>query len=266
MKKTEESGKHRRVMEVVEVSDPSTEENPPAGGEEKVVPPEKNPPIEMNEEKDVMAENPPRYGNTEEQTVATPDLKKEEEEPPLTQKDIVSELFKPQERPASVGYPDITVRKKPLISPLSIWVAVMVICVGLIGYVIFSFTGALGNTMETTAPTPTPTGLQTALATPTPTQAIVKKDFEIQVLNGSGTSGVAGTMKTLLEESGYTVKGTGNADNFDYENVVIIVKKGNEALLELLKTDIATKYSVGSSSADLSESETYDAEVIVGKE
>jgi len=263
MKKTEESGKRRRVMEVVEVSDSPLEEK--ISIEKEAVPDvSQKSPDEIQEKQDEIKERN-ISDDFEKETVATPEVKKSYEEPPLTQKDIVSELFKPQEKPVSVGYPDISVRKKPLISPLSIWVAIMVVCVGVISYVILSFTGAIGGVGGSSAPTPTPTGTEAAVATPTPTVAIVKKDFQIQVLNGSGKSGVAGTMKTLLEESGYTVKGTGNADNFDYENVVIVIKKGKESLLQLLKTDVATKYTVGSTSADLSESKTYDAEVIVGK-
>jgi hypothetical protein len=130
MKKAEDTGKHRRVMEVVEVSDePVEEKSPPAGGE-KVAPPEEYIDSSPKEERKEFHENTVEPAS---------ELKKTEEEPPLTQKDLVSELFKPSEKSTVVGYPDISVQKKPFMSGLAIWVAVMVIAVGVIGYVIFSF-------------------------------------------------------------------------------------------------------------------------------
>ncbi len=130
-------------------------------------------------------------------------------------------------------------------------------------------------TLEPTA-TPEPSG--TAKKSPTPkatpttsksssidkTTGLDRSILTITVQNGSGTAGVAGTMSTFLKDLGYSVSGSGNADNFDYQNVVIQVKASEAKYLPLLKSDIATKYTVGSASATLSSGST-DAIVIVGK-
>ena len=117
--------------------------------------------------------------------------------------------------------------------------------------------------------TPTVSATSSASVTPTgkitPTPSITKSNITIEVLNGSGAPGVAGKMAAVLRSFGYTVSSTGNAQAFDYANIVIEVKKTETDALTLLKTDLSKNYTVGTASATLSSTNSTDAVVIVGK-
>lgn len=126
--------------------------------------------------------------------------------------------------------------------------------------------------------TPTPSISPTeepAKATATPTAKAVnpvdsatgldRSTLSVEVQNGSGETGVASKGSDVLKGFGYKVIATGNADNFDYENVTIQVKSTKTNFLVLLKKDLGFSYTVGSASADLSSSSTADALVIIGK-
>lgn len=118
-----------------------------------------------------------------------------------------------------------------------------------------------------------PTGAAKATATPTtksinPVDSATKLDrsmLSVEVQNGSGEAGAAGKGADVLRGFGYKVSGTGNADNYDYENVTIQVKSTKSNYLALLKKDLGFSYTVGSTSADLDSSSTADALVIIGK-
>jgi len=69
----------------------------------------------------------------------------------------------------------------------------------------------------------------------------------------------------VLKSFGYKITSTGNADNYNYENVTIQVKSTKSNFLALLKKDLGFSYTVGSASADLSSDSTSDALVIIGK-
>lgn len=65
--------------------------------------------------------------------------------------------------------------------------------------------------------------------TPTPTQTPTPKpvnlsEYKIKVLNGSGVSGEATKVQTLLEGEKFVVSSIGNGDNSDYEKTVIQTK------------------------------------------
>ena len=109
-------------------------------------------------------------------------------------------------------------------------------------------------TPNKTSPTTKPT---------TSSSSIDREDITLTVLNGSGIAGAAGKIGNYLEGLGYSVASTGNADSFDYEDITINVKKGNTALLNQLKKDLAGQGTV----ADTSETFTgsSDAQVIIEK-
>ncbi len=56
---------------------------------------------------------------------------------------------------------------------------------------------------------------------------------QVQVLNGSGTSGQAGTVADDLSSVGFTVISTGDAERFDFPNTVVRYTPGNEAAADL---------------------------------
>ena len=112
----------------------------------------------------------------------------------------------------------------------------------------------------TTAPTAAPT-----VNPVDSTTGLDRSKLSVTVQNGSGEAGVAGKGADALKRLGYNVTGTGNADNFDYTNVVIQVKNSSSDYLDLLKTDLGLSYTIGTTSADLPDSFSTDALVIIGK-
>lgn len=131
-------------------------------------------------------------------------------------------------------------------------------------------TPAAQPTLEPTEePTSTPSGTITpGDTTPTvrPTTGEVQDatELNIQVLNGSGTVGVAGEVRDYLSGKGYSNVDTGNADNYDYTNVTINIKSSRKDFLADLQAALEDKYTLADSGT-LSADSSYDATVIVGK-
>jgi hypothetical protein len=162
---------------------------------------------------------------------------------------------------------------------------VLVILVAFFSYRIFWAKGkaAISQNPAVTAPsptesfptdTPTPTLAPNITITPTavPTlnpvdqaSGLDRSKLSVTVENGSGGAGVAGKGAAVLTHLGYNVTGTGNADNFDFTNVVIQVKSASNSYLGLLQNDLGLTYTIGSTSADLPDSFSTDALVIIGK-
>lgn len=183
---------------------------------------------------------------------------------------LVDELFqkKTDEPQAEVVTPEISVHRRPSSSRRSImmWAIVIVVASLIAGGIILAVSGG-SVVLPTLMSTPTPTVTSTPVPTPTPdVSALDRSTLAVQVLNGSGTPGVAGTMKEFLEEKGYTVKNTGNAQTYDYETTQIFVKAKSKAYLTLLEEDLKESYVLGSSSSTLEDDVTYDVRIIVGKE
>lgn len=62
---------------------------------------------------------------------------------------------------------------------------------------------------------------------------------QMEVLNGSGTSGQAGTVAEDLGGVGFTVIGTGDAERFDFPTTVVRYTPGNEAAADLVRRYLA---------------------------
>jgi hypothetical protein len=113
---------------------------------------------------------------------------------------------------------------------------------------------------ETSTPTPKPTANPVDKKT-----GLNRSELSVAVQNGSGEVGVAGKMAAILKDLGYNVASTGNADNYDYQNVTIQVKSDSSDFLSLLKSDLSGTYTIGDTSSDLDASTSEDAIVIIGK-
>ena len=111
---------------------------------------------------------------------------------------------------------------------------------------------------EETDETPTPS--------PIPTTGAVtsRKELNVQVLNGSGEAGVAGKAQSFLQDLGYDVVVTGNADNFDYQGVTINIKSSRSDYLDDIKSDLSDKYTVNDETGTLSSSSAFDVTIIIG--
>ena len=113
-------------------------------------------------------------------------------------------------------------------------------------------------------PTLTPTKIPDK-PTVTPTPAIKRDEINIKVLNGSGTVGKASEVKDLLKENGYQEILTGNADNFEYEQTELQVKKSKSSVAEVIKNDL--KENVASfKETVLDEDEAADVVIIIGSD
>ncbi len=177
-------------------------------------------------------------------------------------KDVVGSLF--TKEPSGIS-PEITVVGKRDTS-LGIWVGAML---GIALAVGVSLVVLVRGPQTFTSMIPaklTPTAIPTVAPTATPAVAVSRKDIQVKVLNGGGVVGAGSKMKAFLEDKGYTVSEVANADEYTYETTEIKVKTGNDAISKMLSDDLKADYSLGSTSADLDEDASYDAEVIVGKE
>ena len=125
---------------------------------------------------------------------------------------------------------------------------------------------------ESITPEESPTEAPTNTPTPKPTSNPVDKqsglnraELSVAVENGSGVAGAAGKAANILKSLGYKVTSTSNAETYDYENLTIKVKSGVSEYLALLKKDLGTDYTIGTTGTDLSASTSADALIIVGK-
>lgn len=106
---------------------------------------------------------------------------------------------------------------------------------------------------------------------PEPTEAPAVSDdltvYSIQVLNGSGEIGSAGRASDVIEDGGFAVEETGNADNYDYTTTIVQYKEEiNMADVDALVEALSTNYEVELSDDFLEEDSEYDFVVIVGTE
>jgi hypothetical protein len=76
---------------------------------------------------------------------------------------------------------------------------------------------------------------------PTPSP---REQVRVSVLNGSGISGFAGEILANLKGRGFTQINAGNADNFDYQNLIIRHKPGFEPSAKEVEQALSDRYSV----------------------
>jgi len=113
--------------------------------------------------------------------------------------------------------------------------------------------------------TPTPNFVEpTEEPTPTPEEEADIATFNVKVLNGTSTAGLAAKVQKQLEDVGFTVSSIGNADKKDYQQVIIQAKSTvPSTVTDTLKTTLGKTYTVGSVE-ELDSSEEDDIVVIVG--
>ena len=83
-------------------------------------------------------------------------------------------------------------------------------------------------------PSPTPFEVEEFTPTPTP-EEVDREGIEIQVLNGTGIAGGAGSLKTKLEGLGYSQIEVGNASTQDFTATEVIF---NESVPEATRDEI----------------------------
>lgn len=121
-----------------------------------------------------------------------------------------------------------------------------------------------GEKLHDSALSPTPA--EESPISPAPTQEEVDiSAYTIVILNGSGIAGEAARVKAALEQEGFTVVSIGNADQSDYENTMIQIKKDTpQAFMGMLKSVLEKTYVFGETEA-LSKQEESDVRIIIGR-
>lgn len=137
----------------------------------------------------------------------------------------------------------------------------------LVGGLITYFSGVSKLDKGDINPTPISSEAPEAESSPEATSAAtLKRDtLKIQVLNGSGVSGAAGTAKTYLEDLGYKNVVTGNASTSDFTETEISIKKEMEEYTSLLTSDLKDEYQVADSVKTLVTTSKYDVVITLGK-
>ncbi len=152
-----------------------------------------------------------------------------------------------------------------------LWLLIFLIIIGALVFAFFRGIGpfaAISPFAVKTSPVPSPSPFvesspvteSTSSSTPT----LDKSSVKVKVLNGSGVTGKAATVKTLLESAGWTVGSIGNADNSDYKTTEVKVKDSAKSFLDAIVRDLSDKYSAGPSSNSLEASDSADIVVVVG--
>jgi hypothetical protein len=139
-------------------------------------------------------------------------------------------------------------------------VAVVLILI-VIGFFIFRSLQSSGQTEITPTPTQEPS--------PTEKPQIDKSKVRIQVVNGTGTPGQAGTTVAALKEAGYNedLIETGNADEFSSTPTTITAREGFEDAANDIKEVLSKTFdTITIDSSKLDEGGQFDIIIVTGGE
>lgn len=112
-------------------------------------------------------------------------------------------------------------------------------------------------------PTPSPVAQITQPLPTTP--PLVRSEWSLEILNGSGVAGLAKKIAVELEALGYPVVKTGNADKSSYLQTQIMVQKDLSEKVNLVIADIKDVVMIASQAGELKDS-TASARIILGKD
>lgn len=93
----------------------------------------------------------------------------------------------------------------------------------------------------------------------------LRTSITIQILNGAGIAGAAGSAQSYLGELGYQDMQAGNADSYDYAQTIVSVKMGEVDILSMLLDDLSATYETTTSEEYLDSDNPFDAIIIIGK-
>lgn len=152
--------------------------------------------------------------------------------------------------------------KKNSINPLTILIPGVLLLGALLGGIYFYQKG-VKITDQTMTPTPSGTEISPVpSASPEATVDLTK--YTVNILNGSGISGEAGKVKTLLEDAGFNVGNTGNASTYDFKETIVKAKKDvDQAYLVKLVETLSKNYKVATTE-ELPDSSKDEVQITVG--
>lgn len=176
--------------------------------------------------------------------------------------------------PAQVPPPGVMLPKKVFRINLGFMLVVIIVAVivALVsGALYVYFNGVKGfNPEPQITPQPTVVTQPTPVATLQP-QATTEPEVDlstlkVSILNGSGKPGEAGNAKKLLENAGFKITSTGNADNFSFKTTLIQAKSTVAAnIVGKVKTALSDSYEVEVGDP-LNSKSSFDIIVTVGAE
>lgn len=138
----------------------------------------------------------------------------------------------------------VPVKPSSSINPLFILIPGVLLLGALLGGVYFYQKGV--NLKLEISPSPKSTVTATLSPSASPLATLDLTKFPINVQNGSGVVGGAGSAKDLLTKAGFEVSKTGNADNYDYTDTIIKITASVSAeFVAKLTTTLSGMYSVG---------------------
>jgi len=148
-------------------------------------------------------------------------------------------------------------------NPLVIIIPGIFLLGALLGGIYFYQKGIVGMT-----PSPSPTPEVMTVVTPapssTPSATVNLSSYPINIMNGSGTPGQAGAVKTILVAAGFTVSVTGNAASYDFTKTVIKAKTDVPATVISKLSAALSKSYILDTNQTLATSSADEIQVIVG--
>lgn len=128
----------------------------------------------------------------------------------------------------------------------------------------FFLRSRIENLVGNLQPTPTPAPVASVQPAPTP-NPLVKSEWSFEVLNGSGESGLAKKIAVKIQDLGYQVVKSGNADKSDYTQTQVFVRKDQLDKIDLVIADLRDVVKIASVAGQLQEG-TASARIIIGKD
>jgi len=135
----------------------------------------------------------------------------------------------------------------------------------LVGGLITYFSGISKLSTVESSPTPIVSIEPQSSPSASPSASVKRSEVKVQVLNGSGTSGLAGKAKTYLEGLGYKDVAVGNAGSSDFAETEIQIKDGIKGFLDTITTDLSKNYTVSEETKVLIASSKFDIVITLGK-
>ncbi len=143
-----------------------------------------------------------------------------------------------------------------------IFIILVVIILAGLGFLLFETKSSIKRLVFRPSPFPVPT------QTPAPTEApklLQRSEWSLEILNGSGSTGLVKKMAIKVKELGYPVVKTGNADKNNYAITQMLVRKGLEDKMDLVIADLKDTIKIASFAGELKDS-TASARIILGKD
>ncbi len=135
----------------------------------------------------------------------------------------------------------------------------LVVIAAILGFIFFQMRGLVGTAQPSPEPSSEP------IPSPSPEPVLNRSDWSFEVLNGSGVTGAAKKVADRIQELGYQVTKTGNADKSNYEKTQILVQKDLMEKIDLVAADLKDVIRIASVAGELKDS-TASARIIIGKD